>query len=329
MIQKSIFFAILILFLASCKTEKRSEEKTPVKNISVPRFDADSAYFFIAKQVKFGPRVPNTESHRLAADYIVNLLKGYNAEVTVQEFVAINWENQSIKLKNIIAAYNPQAQKRIILAAHWDTRPYADKDKEKKDAPFDGANDGASGVGILLEIARTLNAGGKPEVGIDLIFFDGEDWGEKESERSKISLPDGYESWWCLGSQYWAKHKHKKNYSADYGILLDMVGSRHAQFFQEGVSMEYAPSIVEKIWGMAARLGYTDYFVSTNAVSITDDHLFVNEMGKIPMVDIVHHQAGVGFFGNYHHAMKDNLSIISKETLSAVGNTLMNVIYHE
>ena len=142
-------------------------------------------------------------------------------------------------------------------------------------------------------------------------------------------MPEGYEDWWCLGSQYWAKHKHQKNYSAYYGILLDMVGSKHAQFFREGGSLEYAPSVVEKVWSTAARLGYTDYFVKTNVGAITDDHVFVNEIGKIPMIDIVHYQSGVGFFGDYHHSRKDNLSIISKETLGAVGSTLMNVVYYE
>lgn len=330
MIQNSLFFAIVVLFLVSCKTEKNSEEKKlPAKNILVPKFNADSAFAFVEQQVKFGPRVPGTKSHQLAAEYLINELKKNGAEISTQDFEAITWENQKVKLKNIIAAYNLQAQKRLILAAHWDTRPYADKDKEKKDAGLDGANDGASGAGVLLEIARNISANKKPEVGVDLIFFDGEDWGEKESDRSKISLPDGYESWWCLGSQYWAKHKHRKNYSAHYGILLDMVGSRHAQFFKEGVSLEYAPAIVDKVWGTASKLGYTDYFVSTKVASITDDHLFVNQMGKIPMIDIVHYQAGVGFFGDYHHSTKDNLSIISKETLSAVGNTLLNVVYYE
>lgn len=329
MMRKSIVFAVGFIILISCKTEKKPEqESVTIKTVSVPRFNADSAYSFVEKQVKFGPRVPNTKAHDLAADYLIGRLKENNAQVTTQDFEAITWDNQKVKLKNIVATYNPEAQKRILLAAHWDTRPYADKDKENKGAAMDGANDGASGTGVLLEIARNLNAT-KPAVGIDLIFFDGEDWGEGESGQSTIAMPAGYESWWCLGSQYWAKHKHKKNYSAYYGILLDMVGSRRAQFFKEGVSLEYAPAIIEKVWGTAARLGYTDYFVSTNAASITDDHLFVNEMGKIPMIDIVHYQAGVGYFGDYHHSTKDNLSIISKETLSAVGNTVLNVIYNE
>jgi glutaminyl-peptide cyclotransferase len=332
MVTKKIirFLVLALIILESCSPAKKKKE-TPVsaKTIQVPQFNADSAYFFVEKQVKFGPRVPNTKAHQQAADYFINTFKKNGASVVAQDFDAITWDNQKIQCKNIIATYNPDAQKRILLAAHWDTRPYADKDTEKKDAPFDGANDGASGVGVLLEISRLLGQAKAPAVGVDLILFDGEDWGEKENERSKLQLPEGYEVWWCLGSQYWSAHKHKKNYSAYYGILLDMVGAKHSQFFREGGSLEYAPTVVEKTWNAASRLGYTDYFVKTNVGGIIDDHVYVTEMGKIPTIDIVHYQTGIGFFGDYHHSRKDNLSIISKETLGAVGTTLMNVVYYE
>src|SRR5579859_2441344 len=325
-----LFLVIPLFILVSCNQKKNTgETQTSPRVVQIPSFNADSAYFFVELQVKFGPRVPNTKSHHEAADYFAGQLKKSGAAVVTQDFDAITWDNRKVQLRNIIASYNPDAKKRILLAAHWDTRPYADKDTEKKDAPFDGANDGASGVGILLEISRLLGQGKLPSVGVDLILFDGEDWGEKEADKSKIPLPEGYEGWWCLGSQYWAKHKHKKNYSAYYGILLDMVGSKRAQFFREGVSLEFAPTVVEKVWSTASRLGYTDYFVKTNVGGIIDDHVYVNEMGKIPMIDIVHYQNGVGFFGDYHHSRKDNLSIISKETLGAVGTTLMNVVYFE
>ena len=321
-----------MFILGSCGPKKKTDEiQAPLRVVQVPPFNADSAYFFVEKQVKFGPRVPNAKAHNQAAQYFISHFKKNGAVVVEQDFDAVTWDNQKVQLKNIIASYNPDAKKRILLAAHWDTRPYADKDAEKKGAPFDGANDGASGVGVLLEISRLLGQGKMPLVGVDLILFDGEDWGKDSStgQESKLKIPDGYEEWWCLGSQYWARHKHVKNYAAYFGILLDMVGSKHAQFFREGGSLEYAPGVLEKVWSTASRLGYTDYFVKTNVGGITDDHLFVNEIAKIPMIDIVHYQTGVGFFGDYHHSRKDNLSIISKETLSAVGNTLMNVVYYE
>lgn len=331
---KNIFFllAVTLFMLDSCDSKKKPDEsQAPKKIVQVPVFNADSAYFFVDRQVKFGPRVPNTKAHHDASDYFIRLFKKYGATVVAQDFEAVTWDNQKVQLKNIIASYNPDVQKRILLAAHWDTRPYADKDEEKKNSPFDGANDGASGVGVLLEISRLLGQGKLPSVGVDLILFDGEDWGEDSStgQKSAIQLPDGYVDWWCLGSQYWARHKHKKNYAAYYGVLLDMVGSNHAQFFREGPSLEFAPTIVEKVWNTASRLGYTDYFVKTNVGGITDDHVFVNKLGKIPMIDIVHYQNGVGFFGDYHHSRKDNISLISKETLGAVGTTLMNVVYYE
>jgi len=318
----------IVLLFVSCKKEKPKDEK-PLRNLSVPSFNADSAYAFVKQQVNFGPRVPNTSAHQKAGEYFVAQLKKSGATVTEQDFEATTFDNHKLNLKNIIASFSPEKQKRVLLAAHWDTRPFADKDEDKKEAPFDGANDGASGAGVLLEIARTIGAHTLPDVGVDIILFDGEDWGEKNDQAKDIPLPAGLESWWCLGSQYWAKHKHKANYSAHYGILLDMVGANRAHFYREGLSLEFAPKIVENVWNTAARLGYSDYFVKQNVGGITDDHEFLNRIAKIPTVDIVDYRPGIGFFGDYHHSTKDNLELIRKETLQAVGTTLTNIIYFE
>lgn len=320
----------LLLFLVifvSCSVEKEKITEHQAK-ITVPDFNADSAYYFVEKQVKFGPRIPNSEAHRKSGDYLVNQFIKYGAVVTEQEFAATTFDHQQLKLRNIIAAFNPEVSKRILLAAHWDTRPFADKDKQDKNAPFDGANDGASGVGVLMEIARVLSQTDSVPVGVDIILFDGEDWGERDDEN-KISPPDEIYSWWCLGSQHWSKNKHRKNYSASYGILLDMVGANRSQFFREGTSMEYAPKIVNKVWSIAGSIGYSDYFTKQNVPAITDDHVFVNQLAKIPMIDIVPYQAGIGFFGAYHHTQNDNMSIINRETLKAVGSTLLHVICYE
>ncbi len=316
-----------LLFSCSGDQKKNVSSDQPVRVVKVPEFNGDSAYFFVEKQVKFGPRVPNSAAHRETGDYLIAQFKKDGAGVTVQEFEATTFDNHRLKLRNIIASFNPEKQKRILLTAHWDTRPFADKDLTKKDAPFDGANDGASGVGILLEVARHL--GKNPAAaGVDIILFDGEDWGEKDGE-ARQNTPEGLDSWWCLGSQYWARHKHKANYSAYYGILLDMAGAKGSRFFREGTSLEYAPKIVEKVWNTAERLGFSNYFVKQNEGAITDDHLYVNEIAKIPMIDIVHYQPGIGYFGDYHHTTKDNMSIISKETLDVVGVVLLNVVYYE
>jgi glutaminyl-peptide cyclotransferase len=323
-----IWLFIFISALFSCTVEK-DKITEHLASVSVPEFNADSAYYFVEQQVKFGPRIPNSQAHQAAGDYLIHQLEKYKATVTEQKFVATSFDHQSLNLRNIIASFNPDVSKRILLAAHWDTRPFADKDPQVKDASFDGANDGASGVGVLLEIARVLSKHDSLNIGVDIILFDGEDWGERDGDQHDIPLTTGLDSWWCLGSQHWSKNKHKKNYSASYGILLDMVGARRSQFFREGVSMEYAPKIVDKVWTIAQSKGYSDYFVKQNVQAITDDHVFVNQLAKIPMIDIVPYQAGVGFFGAYHHTREDNMALINKETLKAVGATLLHVLYYE
>ena len=317
---------VALLILGSCG-DKANKPTEPVKVVNVPAFNSDSAYYFVQQQVNFGPRIPNSAAHKKTADYLMAQLRKYGAKVIPQNFSATTWDNQKLNLTNVIASFNPEKKKRILLSAHWDTRPFADKDSEKPNATFDGANDGASGVGILLEIARGIK-NSAPEVGIDIILFDGEDWGEKDGEDQTHPLPNGLKEWWCLGSQHWAKNKHVPNYSAFFGINLDMVGGKNAQFAREAYSMEYAPSLVDKVWRTAAGLGLSHVFISTKTGFMTDDHRFVNESAKIPMIDIISYDEATGF-GDFHHTRKDNMEIISKETLQAVGQTVMHVVYHE
>lgn len=320
----SIF--ILALLIGCGRDSKQTETKTPPKVVNVPAFNADSAYMFVKKQVDFGPRVPNTAAHKNAGDFFIAQFKTYGAVVKVQEFTATTFDRTKVNLRNIIASFNPEKKKRVLLAAHWDTRPFADKDKEKPNASLDGANDGASGVGVLLEVARAISK--QPtDVGVDIILFDGEDWGEKTATNPP-PLPNGLESWWCLGSQHWAKNKHIGGYTASYGILLDMVGAKNARFGFEALSLDYASGVVDKVWKSAAKLGFSGVFVNIKDGQVIDDHLFVNVHAKIPMIDIVSYD-DTGSFGDYHHTQKDNMSIIGKETLYAVGQTLLQVIYYE
>ncbi|SMG43588.1 Peptidase family M28 [Marivirga sericea] len=325
----SILFIVLLTISCDSSKEKKNElsEETEKKDLQVPSFSGAIAYQFVQTQVDFGPRVPNTDPHSKTAQYLISQLETFGANVKTQKFEADTYDGEVWNLTNIIGSIQPEKTKRILLAAHWDTRKIADKDTERKDEPIDGANDGASGVGVILEVVKAIqNAEHKPNVGIDIIFFDGEDNGEPQG----LSGRDPSKTWWCLGSQYWSQNKHIPGYSAYYGILLDMVGGVNAQFHKEGYSMKYAPSIVEKVWNTADQIGYGRYFINNNVASITDDHYFVNEFGKIPMIDIIAHEPTSGdFFPDFHHTHKDNMDIISQETLKAVGQTLLQVIYEE
>ena len=327
--------AILSFLIFGCESSKKSIDHVGKKNskqtITVPSFDSDSAYSFIQKQVSFGPRVPNSVEHKLCGEFLARKLQSYGAEIELQEFREQAYNGTVLYLKNIIASYNPDVKKRILLGAHWDSRPYADKDVEGRYTPIDGANDGASGVGVLLEVARAISKNENPRIGVDIIFFDGEDYGEHE-DVDDVPMKNGLvQIWWCLGSQYWADHPHTPKYSAYYGIILDMVGSRNARFFKEGGSMQFAPKVVKKVWDTARSLGYSNFFINSNSPGIMDDHIFINRDAKIPTINIVEYDPNSPsyYFGGYHHTRKDNMDIIDKQTLQAVGETVMYTIYNE
>jgi glutaminyl-peptide cyclotransferase len=221
---------IAFVTLAACgddnaaKANKLNEVEVE-PDLPIPDFSADSAYAFIEKQLSFGPRVPNTGGHLACADWMVKKFEAYGAKVKRQTAVVNAFDGTPLNMQNIIASYNPEKNRRILLSAHWDSRPFADQDSVRQNEPIPGANDGGSGVGVLLEIARQLGQMA-PRVGVDIILWDAEDYGKTEVAGS-----------YCLGSQYWVENKHKANYSAMYGINLDMVGAHNARFTREGHSM--------------------------------------------------------------------------------------------
>lgn len=321
-----IWILLLLAFAWACSSEKTTETKVPEVVVKpYPTFSADSAYAFIEKQVSFGPRVPGTTGHANTKAWIIDQLESWNWSVQTQDFQAKTYDGLTWDLSNIIASYNPQATKRILLAAHWDTRRIADKDTERIDEPIDGANDGGSGVGVLMEIARVIGSGDlKPDVGIDIILFDGEDDGEPETARVR----DNSQVWWCLGSQHWSQNKHTPNYSAYYGILVDLVGAKGARFYREGYSRQYASGILKKVWDHASKLGHSAFFINQDSPEILDDHLFVNEYAQIPMIDIIEFSPQYGF-GHYHHTHQDNLDLIDKKPLQAVGETVLFTVFQE
>lgn len=298
---------------------------------NVPTFSADSAYAYAQRQVDFGPRVPNTPAHRACGDWLIATLKRFGATVQTQEFQQMAFDGKQLQLRNIVAQVRPQATRRIALAAHWDTRPFADKDPQKKNAPFDGANDGAAPVGQLLEIARLLAGPNAPDagVGVDILLFDGEDYGYDQSTQQEFTnmLEGRGQDSWCLGSQYWGKHRVPAGSKPLFGILLDMSAAKDARFSREEQSRAYAAPQVDLIWRTAQRLGYGQFFLDQNSPGITDDHIYMNQAG-LPTVDIIDHVPfGEDYFPPYHHATSDNMSIIDRTTLAAVGQTLLTVLF--
>ncbi|SMO69325.1 Peptidase family M28 [Saccharicrinis carchari] len=305
----------------SNKSNKRSSKTI----IETPIFNGDSAYSFVQKQVDFGPRVPNTEAHAKCANYLSGKLREFGAEVIVQEAEVVAFDNTLLHAKNIIGQYKPELKDRILLFAHWDTRPFADhsEDESRRNEPIPGANDGGSGVGALLEIARQIN-NNKLDFGIDIIFFDAEDYGTPDHIVTQNYQPDT----WCLGSQYWGKNPHVKNYYARYGILLDMVGAKNASFHQELNSKYFAPRILKKVWKTAHRIGYGNYFPFKDGGAITDDHVYVNKYLNIPCINIIHYDPNTDTsFGSFWHTHNDNMDIIDRNTLKAVGQTVLEFIY--
>lgn len=287
-------------------------------------FDAASAYGFVKAQVEFGPRVPGTPAHAACADWFVATLRQWTPDVAVQEFKARAYDGRPLAGKNIIASFNAGAKDRILLCAHWDSRPFADHDPDPANhfKPVMGANDGASGVGVLLEVARCLSLN-KPALGVDILLLDLEDFGEHANWRGSS------EDSWGLGSQHWAKNPHRPGYRARFGILLDMVGAAGATFPMEGTSMYYAPAVVRKVWDVARGLGLGRYFIDRESDPLIDDHLYINRHTGIPTIDIIDYDAGRGGFPSSWHTVGDTLDKIDKRTLEAVGRTVLAVVNQE
>ena len=323
---------LCLMLLAGCGEEDASRSPTPQTApaerplVATPEFSGDSAYAHVARQVAFGPRVPNTESHRACADWLAAKLEGYGADVTVQTGRVTAFDGTTLDIRNIFGAFRPEARRRVLLFAHWDTRPFADKDSVRIDQPIDGANDGASGVGVLLELARIMGDS-LPNVGVDIAFFDAEDYGEPEW------LPNRDQNYtdWCLGSQYWSRKPHIPGYRARYGVLLDMVGAKGAVFHKEGTSMALAPNVVDKVWGTARRMGHGDLFRNRVTPQTIDDNLFVSQIAGIPSANIVHYHLDTRMIGYFpqHHTHGDNLDAIDPEVLGIVGRVLTQVVYAE
>lgn len=301
-----------------------------------PQFNADSAYAFTKAQCDFGYRNMNSEGHDRCAEWIIAKFKQYGCEVKSQKADLQGYDGTILKSHNIIASYNPEATTRILLCAHWDSRPWADNDPDSANwhKPILAANDGASGVAVMIEIARLLQKvktiqnssfNIQHSIGVDFVCFDAEDWGTPQW----ADVADNGDTW-ALGAQYFSKNL-PEGYEARYGILLDMVGGQGAQFYKEGMSMQYAGEIVKKVWSAARQAGYGSYFPKKEGGNITDDHIPVNENAKIPTIDIIPYYPDCqqSSFGPTWHTLADDMEHIDKNTLKAVGQTLIQVLFTE
>lgn len=331
--KKLIYLLALPLLMMSCGGTKTTEQAVYVP--VAPSFDEDSAYQYVADQCAFGPRVMNTAAHDSCGNYIAGKFAGFGAKIYDQYADSKLYDGTLVKMRNIIASFNPDAEDRILISGHWDSRPWADYDEDeaKHHSPIDGANDGGSCVAVMLEMARQLQLSEQrgdssffalhPTLGIDFICWDAEDCGTPAFE-------DMESSHWCLGSEYWAGKRHKEGYTARYGINLDMVGGYNTVFFKELISMAYAPSIVDKVWAMAHRIGYGKYFSydDDRCGQITDDHVQVNQ-GGIACIDVIGSDKDGRTFPATWHTQNDNIKNIDKQTLKAVGQTMLEIIWTE
>lgn len=284
-------------------------------------FNADTAYAFVERQVAFGPRVPGSTAQLQCAAWLHGRLQQY-CDTVYRQQVTVTAGDGATRLRciNLMGVINPAATNRILLLAHWDSRPWADRDHKDAEKPIDGADDGASGTAVLLELARALKtvplAGSG--TGIDILLADVEDYGRDEWQDSS----------YAIGTQYWCRNPHVAGYTARAGILLDMVGATNARFPEEGFSREYAGPVLQAVWRAAAEAGHGAYFVREKEGYINDDHLPVNMLSKIPTIDIIHlpRQSETGFPPHWH-THGDNMSVIDKNTLRAVGQTLLQYLY--
>lgn len=320
---------------SSCGTEPQKDPTPtvePEKKLLIPSFDRDSAFHYLESQLAFGPRNMGSKGHDACKDWLEAQLEAFGAQVTMQDFEAVVYDEKKYAATNVIGKFNPQHSRRIVLTAHWDTRPIADSpiSKKDRDKPIMGADDGASGVAVLLEVARQLQQ--HPiDLGVDIVFFDAEDYGEPSSyaePETKEEMLESIETW-GLGSQYWAKNLSGTR--PEYGVLLDMVGAKNARFTKEGYSMEVAPQLVNKIWAMAEQMGYGRYFQDVKGNPITDDHFFVIQNARIPMIDIINQPVNVDgrTFGDHWHTHNDNIEIIDARTMRAVGQVTLALLYRE
>ena len=329
---RGIQYSIYALLLLCVSCAKQQQSSTPDVRCA---FSADSAYTYIAQQLAFGARVPGSEAHEACGDWLVSELARHGAQVKSQHGTMTNYTGKPQAIRNIVALLEGNTAHAILLCAHWDCRPWSDEEElyENRFEPVMGANDGASGVGTILEMVRQLalrKAKGEFIPTVQVVFFDCEDMGTP----AHFTGPQRDHTW-CLGSQLWAREYKQSNVECQmstvkcqYGVLLDMVGDPSATFPREYYSMQYAGNYVERLWREASKLGYGRYFVQqATYYPITDDHYYVNTIAGIPCLDIIDYKMNTETgFAHWWHTQHDDIQNINKQTLQAVGETVLTTI---
>lgn len=323
--------SLIILTLTACgdRTKRSNSRTDTIAMQPCPTFEAERAMQHIVAQCAFGPRVPGSEAWKTCGDSLVAWFSALGLEVTEQQTTVTAYDGSTLPCRNIKASLHPERTDRILLCSHWDSRPWADNDPDASNyrSAVPAANDGASGVAVMLELARILSSDNTVQTGIDFVCFDVEDYGTPQWEDTDY---DNEGSTWCLGSRVWAEEAARVGYQAHFGILLDMVGGRGSTFSKESASLYYAQPIVDLLWQIAAQLGYGQFFPQSEGGSIMDDHINVNQIARIPCIDIVpYHTEGPSSFGPTWHTVNDTPENIDPNVLKAVGQTLLQLIYND
>lgn len=282
----------------------------PPASVSTPtEFDGAAAMDYVRRQLAFGPRVPGSTAHRQMAEWLVEHLRTRADTVILQAWTHTTADGKRIPMRNVLARFSPGASTRVLYVAHWDSRPRSEKGTtaEARALPVPGANDGASGVAILLGVADAL-AARRAGVGVDLLFVDGEDWGDFDTDTDVL-----------IGSRYFAQHLPDPGYMPAFGVVWDMVGKPDSRFQYESHSMRAAPDVVQRVWATAKRLGHEAYFPPREQGPVTDDHLPLIEAGLkvIDVIDLAY---------EWHHTPEDTLDKVSQRTLQVVGDVAITVL---
>ena len=321
--------AISLLSSCKCRTGSSGAGADTIALAAAPTFCADSAMSYVQAQCDFGPRVPGSEAHRACGDWIAQQFRNLGADIVEQRTTLVGYDGQNMPCRNIGASFGIDFADRILFTAHWDSRAWADNDPDSDNhhTPVLAANDGASGVAVMLEMARQLQSS-PVGFGIDFVCFDCEDQGRPQW-ADEVEGDDEVD-FWCLGSRYWSEQALTTGYTARYAVNLDMVGGRGARFLMEGFSRHYAQPLVNMVWHLAVQLGYGEFFVLRDAGYVTDDHLPLNRIAHIPAIDIIpNSDDAASSFGPTWHTVSDTPENIDPAALTAVGQTLLQLIYND